>query len=83
MGEQLTLFLLGGGGGNQPYGLLIAFKYAKMERLKNKNLKKRPPKSPTPNQYPGIHRIHTYALHKPCGMFKISENGQLRKFADI
>ena len=72
-----------GGGRNQPYGLLIAFKHAKMEKLKNKNLKKRPPLAPTPHQYPGIHRIYTYALHRPCGMLKISENGQLRNFADI
>ena len=57
-----------GGGRNQPYGLLIAFKHAKMEKLKNKNLKKRPPLAPTPHQYPGIYRIYEYRLHKASGV---------------
>ena len=53
-----------GGGRNQPYGLLIAFKHAKMEKLKNKNFDIR------------IHRIYTYGPHKPSGMLKIRENRQ-------
>ena len=65
-------------------GPQIAFKHAKMEKLQNENSKKkRPPQTPKPHHYAGIHRIYTYALHKPCGMLKISENGQLRNFADI
>ena len=67
-----------GGGRNQPYGLLIAFKHAKMEKLKNKNLKKRPPLAPTPHQYPGIYRIYEYGLHKASG---VQEIGKKRVFS--
>ena len=35
-----------GGGRNQPYGLLIAFKHAKMEKLKNRNSKKNAIRNP-------------------------------------
>ena len=63
----LTLPRLGGGS-KWPTALKIAFKHAKMEKLKNENSKKRPPQAPTPHQYPGIYRIYEYGLHKASGV---------------
>ena len=72
-----------GGGTSCPDDFKSPLNTRKWKNCKTKIQKKRPPQSPTPHHYPGIHRIYTYALHKPCGMFRMSENGQLRNFADI
>ena len=55
-------------GSSHGAALKIAFKHAKMEKLKNENSKKRPTEAPTPHQYTRIYRIYEYGLHKASGV---------------